>query len=92
VQEWAEFLHEHRAEAIETLANEGVHVESWFALMLEGKHYLLCYMRADSMTHAQAVADRSTNVVDTHHRRFKEDTWMRGRGAVGRLLIDLTRD
>src|SRR5262245_45188856 len=92
VQEWAEFLRERRIDAIETLANEGVHVESWFAVTLDGKRYLLCYMRAASMKRAQAVAERSASVVDVYHQRFKEDTWVRGRGAVGQLLVDLAHD
>lgn len=90
VEEWAKYLRDHRAQAVETLRNEGVQVESWFELTLEGKHYLLCYMRSDSMTKAEAVAAQSSSAVDAYHQQFKVDTWVRGRGAFARLLVDLT--
>ena len=89
VRDWAEFLRQHRDEANATLVNEGVEIESWFDVALDGKRYLLCYMRAESMKQAEATAAHATNTVDEYHRRFKVDTWVRGGGAVGRLLIDL---
>ena len=89
VREWAAFLSRHRDEANETLRNEGVDIESWFDVALDGKRYLLCYIRAASMQEAEAVAGMSKSEVDEYHQQFKVDTWVRGRGAVGRLLIDL---
>jgi hypothetical protein len=41
------------------------------------------------MKQAEATAAHATSTVDEHHRRFKVDTWARGGGAVGRLLVDL---
>lgn len=92
VEDWAKFLREHRAEATDTLRNEGVHIESWFGLTLEGKQYLLCYMRSDSQTKAEAAASQSSSVVDAYHQQFKVDTWVRGRGVFAELLVDLTAE
>ncbi len=50
----------------------------------------MCYMRADSMEKAQQVAATSENPIDAYHQQFKVDTWVRGAGAVGKLLVDLS--
>ena len=90
VQAWAAFINTHRDNAMASLKAEGVAAESWFSLSLEGKEYLLCYMRADSMEGSEQVAARSDNPVDVVHQQFKMDTWVRGAGAVGKLLVDLS--
>ena len=88
VQAWAEHINAHRADALASLKAEGI--ESWFSLSLDGKEYLLCYMRADSMDRSQQVAANSENPVGAYHQQFKVDTWVRGAGAVGQLLVDLS--
>ena len=89
VREWAEFVRRHSDEATATLINEGVSVESWFDVTLDGRRYLLYYVRAVSISSAEAVAAHAENAVDAYHRQFKADTWVRGGGADGRLLVDL---
>ena len=90
VRAWADHINAHRADALASLKSEGVLIESWFSLSLDGKEYLLCYMRADSMERSQEVAANSENPVDAYHQQFKVDTWVRGAGAVGQLLVDLS--
>jgi hypothetical protein len=90
VEAWAEHLNTHRASALESLHAEGVSIESWFSLSLGGKNYLLCYMRADSLEESQKIAAKSENPVDAYHQQFKVDTWVRGAGAAGKLLVDLS--
>ena len=92
VQDWAKFINEHRVTALETLRTEGVTIESWFSLSLLGKDYLLCYMRVDSMAKAEKVAADSSNPVDVYHQQFKVNTWVRGAGSEGKLLVDLPAD
>ena len=89
VRDWAEYINAHRVAAAASLQQEGVSTESWFTVSLEGKEYLLCYMRADSMEESQRIAAASVSAVDAYHQKFKIDTWVRGAGAVGRLLVDL---
>lgn len=90
VQAWAGHINAQREHALASIAAEGVSIESWFSLYLDGKDYLLCYMRADSMEKSQQVAAHSENPVDAYHQQFKIDTWVRGAGAVGKLLVDLS--
>lgn len=92
VQDWAKFINEHRLTALETLRAEGIMIESWFALSLNDKDYLLCYMRVDSMSKAEQVAAGSSNPVDVYHQQFKVNTWVQGTGGEGKLLVDLPAD
>ena len=87
VEEWAKTLNERIDEAIETLKDEGVELESWFHLNLDGKDYLLSYMRADSLNKAQEVVKTSKHKIDAYHQQFKKDTWLKGTRA--KLLVDL---
>jgi hypothetical protein len=87
VDEWSAYIEAHRAEAEETLRSEGVEVESWFALSLSGRDYLLCYMRADDVDAAHKAMARSTNPVDAYHQQFKRRTCVSR--ISGRLLVDL---
>ena len=52
VQEWAEFIDKHRETALASIEAEGVTVESWFSLTLQGRGYLVGYMREESMASA----------------------------------------
>ena len=87
VETWAATLNERIDEAVATLRDEGVQLESWFHLSLDGKDYLLSYMRADSLEKAQKVVKTSVHAIDAYHQQFKKDTWLGGTRA--RLLVDL---
>lgn len=90
VRAWAETMNARKDEAVASLRDEGVEIESWFSLTLDGDDYLICYMRAGSMKQAQEAAAKSAHAIDAVHQQFKVDTWLRGAGAVGRLLLDLS--
>ncbi len=92
VKDWARHVGANRAEAESTLKAEGVSVESWFSFSIDGKEFLLCYMRAKSLEEAQRVAAQSKSSIDAYHQQFKVDTWVRGGGAVGTFLVDLVGD
>jgi hypothetical protein len=87
VEAWATTLNERADEAMETLQDEGVRIESWFHLSLDNKDYLLCYMRAKSITIAHQVVQSSPHAIDAYHQQFKQETWLTGKSA--RLLVDL---
>jgi Family of unknown function (DUF6176) len=87
VEEWAMTLNKRADEAIETLRDEGVKIESWFHLSLDGKDYLLCYMRVKSIKKACEVVQSSPHAIDAYHQQFKKDTWVTGKPV--RLLVDL---
>ncbi len=90
VEAWAETINERMDEAVATLRDEGVALESWFHLSLDGKDYLLSYMRADSLKKAQEVVKESAHAIDAYHQQFKKDTWVGGTRA--RLLVDLVNE
>lgn len=86
VEAWKKELNARKDEAIETLRAEGVYVESWFYLELEGQNYLLAYMRADDIAHAQQVGRNSTFEIDKIHKQFKTH-WEKV--IPTQLLVDL---
>ena len=90
VEAWAATINERIDEALATLRDEGVQLESWFHLSLDGKDYLLSYMRADSLKKAQDTAKQSEHPIDAYHQQFKKDTWVGGTRA--KLLVDLVND
>ena len=92
IEAWRSHIEAHRDEALQTLRNEGVAVESWFLFHLEGKDFLLAYMRADSIARAGRVAAQSTDAVDVYHRAFKEKAWVKGKAVTGTRLLDLVAD
>ena len=59
VEQWQSTLSARRAEALQTLRDEGVAVESWFQLEIAGEPYLLWYMRARSIAEVWETAARS---------------------------------
>lgn len=87
VRAWAAHLHAHRAEALRTLDDEGVSVESVFLETGPDGDSLVYYLRAADIDAAFEIARRSEAVIEQYHRRFKHDTWL----EVNRLelLVDL---
>lgn len=89
VREWAAYVVSHRAEALETLENEGVTIESVFLESTAEGDFLVYYMRAASMEKAQEVAQASVSEMDRYHRAFKRETWAKVEKLE--LLLDLRR-
>lgn len=86
IEAWKDELNARKAEALETLQAEGVHVESWFHLQLEGQDYLIAYMRADDIARAQQIGRTSPFPIDQVHKQFKQN-WLKVMPA--KLLLDL---
>ncbi|OTG70720.1 hypothetical protein B9T26_13330 [Acinetobacter sp. ANC 4169] len=86
VEQWKNELNARKAEAIETLRAEGVHVESWFHLELDGQDYLLAYMRAEDIARAQQIGRESQFSIDQVHKQFKSN-W--AKVIPAKLLLDL---
>ncbi|MDR2213425.1 MAG: DUF6176 family protein, partial [Pseudomonadales bacterium] len=88
VREWAAYLNQHKDEALQTLKNEGVMLESWFLTKIDGKDYLFAFMRAESMERAREAVKNSSFVVDAYHQQFKKDAWLTR--FKGELLVDFS--
>ena len=71
VEAWQQELNARKDEAIETLKAEGVSIESWFHVELEGQDYLIAYMRAENIAKAQQIGRESQFPIDAMHKKFK---------------------
>lgn len=89
VDDWQKELNLRKNEAIETLKAEGVLIESWFHLSLDGKDYLIAYMRSYDIAKAQEIGRNSTFDIDQVHKHFKKN-WVKVHPA--QLLVDLEND
>lgn len=87
VREWAQHVAEHRDEALQTLADEGVSIESVFFDAAPGAPCLIYYMRSTSIERAEAVAAKSVHAIDAYHQAFKQETWLKVERME--LLLDL---
>ena len=86
VDAWKIEIEQRKDEAIQTLQPEGVTIESWFHLELDGNNYLIAYIRSHDIGHAQQVARSSSFEIDKVHKQFKQN-WERIIPAT--LLVDL---
>ena len=83
---WQKEMNVRKSEAIETLQAEGVFIESWFYLEIEGRDFLTAFMRAENIKKAQQIARNSEFAIDEVHRTFKQN-WKKVYPAE--LLLDL---
>ncbi len=49
-------------------------------------------MRSRNISEAVQTGSDSQREIDGIHQQFKVDTWVRGAGCVGTLLVDLDVD
>lgn len=89
VRAWANFLLENKDGALQTLKAEGVTVENFFLFQQGDKDFLIGYMRAKSLAHAQQVVKNSLSEIDAYHQQFKKDAWAKVMRTE--LLVDLSR-
>ena len=92
VEQWANEISARRSEALQTLKQEGVTIESYHLMKLQDIDYLLVYMRCQNIHEAMQTGSESKSEIDAFHQQFKVDTWVRGAGCVGTLLVDLDVD
>ncbi len=86
VRQWAAEIGARRAEALATMAGEGVVLESFFLDSSEHGDYLIGYLRAGSLKQAAEAVAVSTHDVDAYHKAFQRDTWDAGERLE--LLVD----
>jgi hypothetical protein len=90
VREWAETLNEtRREEALTTLKDESVIVESYFLDRAEDGDYLIAFLKAESFEQARRAVETSTHDIDRYHQAVKKDTWESRQELE--LLVDLDR-
>ena len=89
VADWQARILQLKEQAIESIRNEGIEVESWFQVIIANEQYLLAYIRTADIARAQAIGAQSTLEVDAVHRQFKLDTWDPSCMIDCELLVDL---
>ena len=89
VREWAKTLNRRRDEAIETLRDETVVVESVFLDRTEQGDFLIYFMKAESFEKSSLAAETSSHSIDEYHRKFMRET--RAEATPLELLLDLDR-
>jgi hypothetical protein len=88
VRAWATEVNARSDEALATLRDEGVFIESAFLDSTGEGDFLIYYMRAKSFEHAHEISSKSLHPIDAYHKQFKEDCWAERRHLEA--LIDLT--
>ena len=89
VREWASYVNAHRDEALLSLQEEGVSIESVFLDATPDGLCLIYYMRSASAEQAVAVARKSAHAIDEYHEAFKSAAWVKVERME--LLVDLHR-
>ncbi len=89
VREWAAEINDRRDEALATLEDESVVLESFFLDSSKAGDYLIGYIRAGNLVQAADAAERSTHDIDAYHKAFQQEAWESGRALE--LLVDLSR-
>lgn len=87
VREWAKTLNERRDEAIATLRDESVILETIFLDQTNEGDFLIYVMKAESFEKAREAVQKSTHEIDAYHQNFKRETWAERKQLE--LLVDL---
>jgi hypothetical protein len=88
VREWAAEINRRADEALATLTDEGVVVESVFLDSTDEGDFLIYYMKAESLERARE-ARRNAHAIDEYHQQFQRDAFESGKQLE--LLIDFDR-
>lgn len=89
VREWAKTINERKDEALETLRDETVIVESWFLDRTEDGDYLIAIMKAESFEKSGEAVKKSVHAIDEYHRQVMQG--IRDERTELELLVDLDR-
>jgi hypothetical protein len=90
VREWAQALNQtRREEALATLRDEAVIIESYFLDHTAEGDYLIAFMKAESFEKSARAYAASPHAIDCYHQAFKESAWERVQPLE--LLVDLDR-
>ena len=86
VNEWASELNSRKEEALATLRDERVIVESVFLEQTDEGDYLIFYMKVNSFEKVREAVAKSQHPIDDYHQNFKKATWESGQKL--KMLVD----
>ena len=89
MREWAKIINERKDEALTTLRDEKVFLETVFLDQNSEGDFLIYVMKAESFEKAKEAVQHSAHAIDEYHQNFKNECWE----SVEKLetLIDLDR-
>lgn len=87
VREWAKVINERKDEALATLRNESVVLETVFLDQTNEGDFLIYFMKAESFEKSKQAVENSIHEIDKFHQQFKSETWEGGKKLE--LLVDL---
>jgi hypothetical protein len=90
VEEWRKTISSRLNEAIATLKDEGVEIESWFKVEIEGHDFLLWYMRAESITRAFEVSQTLKHPIDQFHYKLMAEIMDTNGRIIAQPIMDIT--
>ncbi len=75
VREWARVINRQKDEALATLRDESVVLETVFLDQTAEGDFLIYVMKAESFEKAKDVVQTSLHSIDKYHQNFKRETW-----------------
>jgi hypothetical protein len=90
VEKWRETISSRLNEAIATLNDEGVEIESWFKIEVGGQKFLLWYMRAESIARAFEVSQTLKHPIDQFHYKLMAEIMDTDGRILAQPIIDIT--
>ncbi|MEO8073276.1 MAG: DUF6176 family protein [Acidobacteriota bacterium] len=89
VRDWAKTINERKDEALATLRDENVILETVFLNRTNEGDFLIYVMKAESFEKAKAIFEKSVHAIDEYHQNFKRECWLGG--VKLEMLVDLDR-
>ena len=90
VEEWHKTISSRIKEAVATLKDEGVEIESWFKVEIDGHDFLLWYMRAESIRKAFEVSQTLKHPIDKFHYELMAEIMDTNGNIRANPILDLT--
>ena len=90
IEEWCKTITSRLEEAVATLQDEGVEIESWFKIEIDGHDFLLWYMRAESIKRAFEVSQTLKHPIDKFHYELMAEIMETNGNIPAQPILDLT--
>ncbi|MGI8668723.1 MAG: DUF6176 family protein [Aridibacter sp.] len=89
VSNWAKTINERKDEALVTLRDEGVILETVFLDLTSEGDFLIYVMQAESFQKVNEIFEKSIHEIDKYHQKFMNENYADRKKL--KLLIDLDR-
>lgn len=87
VREWARTINKRRDEALATLRDESIYIESVFLETAQDGDFLIYYLRGPDLARSDKVAAESKHPIDAYHYAFMRQHLEKGSSLE--VLLDL---